>query len=115
MNEQKSHQWTRDEYYDQMQKWYDFMRGSMPEGISAESIENAPLSPEQAGDVIWYFESVMGYDTHDLRMTVPRECDKLCSQEMGDDIAICPKCDKTVDYRDWCEDEDCCCWCAATS
>jgi len=70
--------WTAEYYRKRMEHAYEVMRGRESEGVDWNG---KPLTPKQAGGVIWLFEHI--YGGHGLDLEVPRGCDQLLSSYDG--------------------------------
>jgi hypothetical protein len=79
--------WSIDYYRDRMEHLYEVMRGRESEGVTMDL--GAPLTPEQAGDVIRLFSEYL--DSNDIRLEVPRERDYLASSYYGE-YEWCSRC-----------------------
>jgi len=103
--------WDRHYYRDQMERFYEAMRGR-GDGIYWPT---AKLTPKQAGAVIWLFSDIL--DCGDIRLEVPRGADRLASSYDGeyewcercgavenDDAANCRKRGCPV-QANWCDED----------
>lgn len=77
--------WTADYYRNRMEHLYEVMRGQPSEGVF---FDEEPLTPRQAGAVIRIFEFL---DKDDLRLDVPKDCDRLASSYDGE-YEWCERC-----------------------
>jgi len=85
--------WSKDHYIDRMEAMFGIMTGNDADGIEFGS---APLTPEQAGSVIWLMDAMFGIDQHQADLEVPKGCDYLLANE---DYHWCENCG-AVTYED---------------
>jgi len=94
--------WTAEYYQARMEANYEALRGRESEGIL---FEEKPLTPRQAAAVISLFASYL--DTHDLRLDVPKDCDRLASLTDGG-CEWCEKCGAvTYEHVENCRKKKC--------
>jgi ribosomal protein L40E len=94
--------WTGDYYRARMDTIYEVMRGRSQEGIT---FGEKALTPKQAGAVIRLFEGYL--DPQDLRLEVPKGCDRLASSYWGE-YDWCERCGAVLpDYSENCRKRGC--------
>jgi hypothetical protein len=102
--------WSEEYYRNRMEHFYEVMRGRESEGVTWPA--DAPLTPEQAGAVVWLFGFL---DPGDARLEVARGEDHLSD---GDEYTWCERCGAIPDgdaeecrekgcpvQRDWCDED----------